>query len=312
MKDFTVKKAVLGGIAAFSALWAFLALCFPLISGWTTESFFGYRIPTWDSDCGFTMLDLSSPFITESFQGGAVAIGLLCYLQMFGSLALLALNVVGIFCLSRKLSGMLSMGGTIAALVLSFFYMLEGIIFTAVSNATYAYGEFYTVSYVPFILCTLCTAGYFVSRAMIKEQTAADELAAREEMAKLWEFPAEPAEHPLSSEKADALMMNFKNFIPEESWLPFREAFSRVGEEKYSRICLTPVKNPSNVLLLSVFLGEFGVDRFYLGDTALGVLKLLLGWFTLGVWPIVDIFFCYKKVKEDNLKALLQTLSASS
>ena len=309
MKDFTVKKAVLGGIAAFTALWAFLALSFPLCAGWLSESFLGYRIPTWDSDCGFTMLGMSSPFITESWQAGAVIIGLLCYLQMFGSLALLVLNVVAIFRFPRKVSNTLSMAGTVAALALSFFYMIEGILFAVVCNATYAYGSFYTLAYVPFIFCVLCTAGYFVCRAMIKEkETETAEDPADEEMAKLWEFPEDPAATPLSSEKADALMMNFKNFIPEESWLSFRDALSRVGEEKYSRICLTPVKNPTNVLLLSVFLGEFGVDRFYLGDTTLGVLKLLFGWFTLGIWPIVDIFFCYKKVKEDNLKILLQNM----
>ena len=40
--------------------------------------------------------------------------------------------------------------------------------------------------------------------------------------------------------------------------------------------------------LLQIFLGSFGVGRFYLGYTALGLLQLFLGWMTCGIWPIVD------------------------
>ncbi len=40
--------------------------------------------------------------------------------------------------------------------------------------------------------------------------------------------------------------------------------------------------------ILGFFLGGLGVDRFYLGNIGMGVAKLLLGWLTLGIWPLID------------------------
>lgn len=47
-------------------------------------------------------------------------------------------------------------------------------------------------------------------------------------------------------------------------------------------------KNWLVALLLSLFAGVFGVDRFYLGKTGTGVLKLLSGG-GFGIWWLIDV-----------------------
>lgn len=52
-------------------------------------------------------------------------------------------------------------------------------------------------------------------------------------------------------------------------------------------------------LLLSIFLGEFGIDRFYLGKVGTGILKLLtLG--GLGLWWLIDLIFVIAGAAKDK------------
>lgn len=87
------------------------------------------------------------------------------------------------------------------------------------------------------------------------------------------------------------------------------------------------------VILLSIFLGSYGADRFYLRDYGRGITKLLLTFgaypvlivgiitlnpavlvsssmllLALGIWKIVDIFLCYKAVKTKNFKKIMDVL----
>ena len=58
-------------------------------------------------------------------------------------------------------------------------------------------------------------------------------------------------------------------------------------------------KDRSTALILSILVGGIGVDRFYVGDTGLGVLKLLtLG--VCGIMAVVDWFLIMGRADEFN------------
>lgn len=75
-------------------------------------------------------------------------------------------------------------------------------------------------------------------------------------------------------------------------------------------------KNKMVMYLLWWFTGAIGGHRFYLGDTGYAVAMLLLGWATLFIWPLIDVFFIGKRLEAYNerleLEAIQQVKSQSN
>jgi TM2 domain-containing membrane protein YozV len=67
------------------------------------------------------------------------------------------------------------------------------------------------------------------------------------------------------------------------------------------------LKDPTTILIVSILAGSFGIDRFMIGDTGIGVGKLLTCG-GLGIWTIVDWFMIQKATKEINIQKIQQYL----
>lgn len=115
----------------------------------------------------------------------------------------------------------------------------------------------------------------------------------------------------MEQNKVNAIMMQYKDLIPAEQAYMLKEALEKADDGVYDRLATVGTKAPITTLLLSIFLGGFGVDRFYLGDIGLGIAKVVVLFFTCGLafpWPLIDIFFCYKKAKQINFNNLMRAI----
>jgi len=91
-------------------------------------------------------------------------------------------------------------------------------------------------------------------------------------------------------------------FRPEDT-PTIRTILEKADDSKMIEIQGTNYKDPTIILIFSLFLGMFGVDRFMLGQPILGILKLLsLGGF--GIWAIIDWFLVMKTARKINFQKL--------
>lgn len=82
-----------------------------------------------------------------------------------------------------------------------------------------------------------------------------------------------------------------------------RQKLETADDSTFLSVQACELKDPTTLLLVSIFLGSLGIDRFMLGDTGMGVLKLLTGG-CCGVLTIIDWFTITKKAKQKNLATL--------
>ncbi len=107
----------------------------------------------------------------------------------------------------------------------------------------------------------------------------------------------------MDAQKVDMFIMTNGKYFAEEKISFIRTKLLELDDSKWAQISSLQFKSPTVALVLSIFLGGYGIDRFYIGHIGLGVGKLLTcGGF--GLWAIIDWFLILGATRNENLKKL--------
>lgn len=111
----------------------------------------------------------------------------------------------------------------------------------------------------------------------------------------------------MEAQKVDMFIMSNAKYFDSFQINMIRERLLAVDDAKWVMISTQQFKEPSTMLIISILAGSLGIDRFMLGDTGLGIGKLLTCG-GLGIWTIVDWFMIQKATKEKNMQKIQQFL----
>lgn len=122
----------------------------------------------------------------------------------------------------------------------------------------------------------------------------------------------------MEQKQIDQLLMMHSTKLAPEYIEAIRE---RLLDLEYNQalMAFSDLRDPTIMLVLSIFFGGLGVDRFMIGDVGLGIGKLVLwiaGWFLCFVpwiivvpWWIVDLFLIMGAARKYNATKVLERLT---
>lgn len=111
----------------------------------------------------------------------------------------------------------------------------------------------------------------------------------------------------MEAQKVDMFIMANGKYFESHHVVQIREKLLKVDDSKWALIQTLQFKDPTTSLIISLLGGSLGIDRFFIGDTGLGVGKLLTCG-GLGIWAIVDWFMIMGATREKNTVKLQQVL----
>jgi TM2 domain-containing membrane protein YozV len=117
-----------------------------------------------------------------------------------------------------------------------------------------------------------------------------------------------PKQHlKMDNNKVDMFILSNGKFFESNQLMQIRERLLTLDDSKWSVIQTLQFKDPTTSIIVSILAGGLGIDRFLIGDTGLGIGKLLTCG-GLGIWALVDWFLIMGATREKNFIKLQQFL----
>lgn len=107
----------------------------------------------------------------------------------------------------------------------------------------------------------------------------------------------------MDSQKVDMFIMSNGKFFESHQISSIREKLLAIDDSKWALLSTIQFKDPTTSLIISILAGSLGIDRFIIGDTGLGIGKLLTCG-GLGIWSIIDWFMIQKATREKNMQKI--------
>lgn len=111
----------------------------------------------------------------------------------------------------------------------------------------------------------------------------------------------------MDAQKVDMFIMANGKYFESHQVAHIRERLLEMDESKWGLVQTLQFKDPTTSLIVSLLAGSLGIDRFMIGDTGLGVGKLLTCG-GLGIWAIIDWFMIMGATREKNMTKVQQAL----
>lgn len=112
----------------------------------------------------------------------------------------------------------------------------------------------------------------------------------------------------MEASKVDVFMMTNSKFFDSNQLTMIRELLLNTDDAKWGSLQTLSFNDPTTSLIVSLVGGNLGIDRFIIGDTGLGIAKLLTCG-GAGVWTIIDWFMIMGATREKNYEKIMTALA---